>query len=246
MLEILVSQELRPGPSAFGAGRGLEALGDSQRCVCFSEIPLDLLGRLVARRSVYGVGFMDALLVLNGGARVWYLDKEGSAAADFNALKYQRLKHFDREDPFWRLTPFVDFPGQYGGSRYQFEWEREWRVPRGLHFTTEDVAFLFIPEDLQDSARGFFVEAEREGRGPNYSCPYLDPRWDMERIQEALDDLTDIAAQPLERDEWSDDAGVDENDPDNCPYQTVVSGLCPSCGHVHGEPCMICGGVHGI
>lgn len=70
MLEILVSQELRPGPSAFGAGRGLEALGDSQRCVCFSEIPLDLLGRLVARRSVYGVGFMDALLVLNGGARV--------------------------------------------------------------------------------------------------------------------------------------------------------------------------------
>ncbi len=87
------------------------------------------------------------------------------------------------------LTPFVDFPGEYGPASYRFEWEREWRIPGDLLFKPEDVKFLFIPAELHEKARGFFANAEEEGIGPNYTCPYLDPTWGIEDIQEALDGL---------------------------------------------------------
>ena len=96
MLQILGSGHLQPGPAAFGAGRGLDALGDSQRSVSFSEIPLDLLERLVERRSKYGIGFTQKFLVGRGGARVWYLDMEGVAA------RVWRVQ--DPEGPFIRRS----------------------------------------------------------------------------------------------------------------------------------------------
>ena len=68
----------------------------------------------------------------------------------------------DPTDAVWAITPFVDYPGEYGGSQYRFEWEREWRVPGGLAFSPDDVAFLFIPEDLHAKARSFFDDEFRE------------------------------------------------------------------------------------
>jgi hypothetical protein len=43
--KIVNESQLIPGPDAFGAARNLCALGDSQRSVCFSGIPLDMLDR---------------------------------------------------------------------------------------------------------------------------------------------------------------------------------------------------------
>lgn len=187
---ILGSGALKPGVAPLGAGRRVPGIGDSQRVVCFSEIPLDLLDRLIERRSLYGLGFKKELLVAKGGAPLWYLDNEGEQAAIIRAQMAERLERgVDPDDPFWRLTPFIDTPGVYYGRPYRFEWEREWRVIGGMRFQTEDVAFLFLPEEDHDAARQFFADAELEHTGPAYFCPYIDPRWPMDRIQHAVENV---------------------------------------------------------
>jgi hypothetical protein len=192
MLTILWEGSLRPGPASYGAARNLgNDLGDSQRSACFSEIPLDMLERLIDRRSLYGIGFSQRFLVRNGGARVWYLDNDGAAADVFTEIiREAMVGGMNPDDGLWALTPFVDYPGTYpDGKEYRFEWEREWRVPGGLQFGPDDVVFLFIPEDLHAPARNFFEEHERDHSGPAYLCPYIDPRWDISQIQAALGSL---------------------------------------------------------
>jgi hypothetical protein len=82
--------------------------------------------------------------------------------------------------PFWRVAPFIDHPGNFGLSRYEFEWEREWRVPGGLTFAEHEVAFLFLPEEWHAAVRTPFV------------C--IDPRWSAERLQAGFNQI-----QPLGR-----------------------------------------------
>jgi hypothetical protein len=180
---------LSGGP--FGAAKNLIALGNAQKSACFSEIPLDLLARLIARRSQYGIAFRQDFLVDRGGARVWYLDKDGPVADSFKeTVRAAMAGGIVPSDAIWKVTPFVDYPGDYGGTQYRFEWEREWRVPGGLAFGPDDVAFLFIPEAFHGTARTFFEGALRENTGPAYLCPYVDPTWDMTRIQAAFAAVT--------------------------------------------------------
>jgi Putative abortive phage resistance protein AbiGi, antitoxin len=215
---ILNSGRLEPGQRPFGAARKLDALVDSQRVVCFSEIPLDRLDRLVERRSSkYGVGFNQNWIVQAGGARVWYVDRDSQAYAAFQELFTQRLHPWNGNDPLWKLTPFVDFPGDYGATSYRFEWEREWRVPSHIEFSPEDVAFLFGPEEAH------LEMVERVGS--NYTCPCIDPLWPDDRIQEAL------ASMPIP-DQAAVTIPTDEADQD-CPYCAFYPGdVCPACGQL--------------
>ena len=75
MLGILASGKIE-ARSKFGCATNVNGLGESQRCACFSEIPLDMLDRLVDRRSKYGIGFHQHTVIPKGGARVWYLDPD--------------------------------------------------------------------------------------------------------------------------------------------------------------------------
>jgi hypothetical protein len=68
-----------------------------------------------------------------------------------------------------------------------WRWEREWRVPGGLQFKPEDVAFVFLPEESHDAARGFLVDHQTANTGPAYLCPYIDPGWPRDRIDKALE-----------------------------------------------------------
>jgi hypothetical protein len=189
MISILYSGKLE-ARTRYGAIRWSDALGDSQESVCFSEIPLDRLDRLVQRRSSYGIGFQQDHLIESGGGRVWYLNDESGPAASIRQLIDQKVgPPMDVDSPLWDLTPFIDFPGSYGPFEYRFEWEREWRVPGGLTFSPDQVAFLFMPSELHAQARRFFDEAEELNSGPNYSCPFLDPLWPDELIQQTLADL---------------------------------------------------------
>ena len=54
--------------------------------MCFSEIPLDQLGRLVQRRSLYGIGFSKSYILSRGGGPVWYVQYASPAHL---ALKHQ-------------------------------------------------------------------------------------------------------------------------------------------------------------
>jgi hypothetical protein len=220
MLSILWDGMINPtGP--LGAARNLEELGASQWSACFSEIPLDLLVRLIDRRSLYGIGFREDFLVDQGGARVWYLDKDGPAAESFTETVREAMTGgLDPQEPIWHITPFVDFPGDYGGTQYRFEWEREWRVPGGLHFQPDDVAFLFIPESFHTQARSYFEGHLHENSGPAYLCPYVDPTWEMNQIQAAFESL----AQPV-----AVGGGPTSEFCEHCGGPTV-GGLCMLCG----------------
>jgi hypothetical protein len=107
------------------------------------------------------IAFTQEFLSERGGARVRYVDKDTDTHAAFLALRDQKLQDVDQADPFWKVTPFVDFPGEYVGALYRFEWERERRVPRELQFDPDNVSFLFIPEDLHEAAR-----ESLQGRSP--------------------------------------------------------------------------------
>jgi hypothetical protein len=86
MLSILASGTVK-SINRFGSARNLDALGETQESACFSEIPLDRLDRLVARRSHYGIGFRQDILTSAGGARVWYLDRGSPIEAAFQKTK---------------------------------------------------------------------------------------------------------------------------------------------------------------
>lgn len=208
-IQILGSRELKVGKKPLGAARRVRGLGDSQRVVCFSEIPLDMLDRLLARRSVYGLGFSKDFIVAKGGAPLWYLDKEGEQPSIISAQIDERTADgVDPDDPFWRLTPFIDNPGNYAGREYRFEWEREWRVIGDVSFHQDDIAFLFLPEGDHVKARQWFSDVRIENSGPAYFCPYIDPRWGMDRIQDALENVP-TEPRPL--------AGAAPWDPDHSP-----------------------------
>jgi hypothetical protein len=189
MLSILGSRILVPGAEGFGIARKEKAVLETQRSVCFSEIPLDQLGRLVQRRSRYGIGFSKGFVRSRGGAPVWYVEFGSSAHSAVKHLMQKALAAPEpRKEPIWAMTPFIDIKGNPPEAPYNylFDWEREWRVPGLLRFTEYDVAVLFLPEELHKTARSFFEWAVQENQGPGYFCPILDPDWSAPQIAEAL------------------------------------------------------------
>lgn len=76
MLSILATGHVE-ARQAFGCATNVNGLRSSQQSACFSEIPLDMLDRLVERRrSRHGIGFHQATAIARGAGRVWYLDRE--------------------------------------------------------------------------------------------------------------------------------------------------------------------------
>ena len=165
----------------FGSATNLP-LGDTQDCVCFSEIPLGYLNRLVSRRSRFGVGFHRSTLIERGGGRVWYLDPYTPQSAAFREMvRLAMVGGVDPDDEIWRLTPFVD----QLAANYRFEWEREWRCVGNFDFSPDEVAFIFVPEDLVGAATAFLATGG-DNTGPAYCCPILDPSWGIEELHNAL------------------------------------------------------------
>ncbi|MDG9674818.1 hypothetical protein [Micromonospora sp. DH14] len=172
-----------------GVVRLLEGISDSQLSVCLSEIPIGHLNRLT-RRGSYGIGFLKGFVEAESGQMVTYLPKGSPAAERFQRLvreamadRVQPGNRINPENPLWSITQFVDNPGAYGDTRYEFEWEREWRVPHHLTFDAVDVALLLAPEEDHDWVRqSAWVGDTRSA----YQGLVLDPRWDIGRVQHAL------------------------------------------------------------
>ncbi|SER96969.1 hypothetical protein SAMN04488000_11418 [Lentzea albida] len=90
----------------------------------------------------------------------------------------------DQGHPLWGLTPFIDNPGSGPGWTYEFEWEREWRVPGGLRFTLLDIRFLFAPEDEHERLRQKWPSWNE--RGEPFSGAIIDTSWTIEDVQAEL------------------------------------------------------------
>lgn len=135
------------GPYGFGHFRKIPEVEARHRSVCFSEVPLDRIERLARRHGQFGIGFTKEFLRLRQGARVWYLDQGSAQALSLNSHLRSLVAAKDYSDPIWELTPFMDLlmPG-----RYEWDWEREWRVQGDLQFTLSDVAFVVTPEGFDE------------------------------------------------------------------------------------------------
>ena len=189
MLDILYERHLKPGTErSFGSAKDLAWLGYMRHAVCFSEVPFTYLSRIANRYSQYGIAFKQKFLAARHGARVWYLDVGSTHEAVWLHLLARHEASRDPNDGFWGLATCVDRVGYHGHRRYEFEWEREWRIPGplGLAFTPDDVEFLFLPGELHDAARAFFEDAVAHNSGPGYFCPYIDALWPADRIEAAL------------------------------------------------------------
>ncbi len=187
MMSILYDRVLHAG-NPFGIGRHTAPNIDTQRAVCFSEIPLHLLGRIADRRGEYGIGFTKQFILGRGGGPIWYVEHEGLAEGAIQTIIHRAVVEPNPEaNPIWTLTPFIDSAGDYPNGAYRFEWEREWRHVGNLNFAVEDVAFLIIPENLHGVARKFFQVALDANSGPAYFCPYIHARWNRDRVRQTLE-----------------------------------------------------------
>ena len=180
MLSILGSRIIR-ARNPFGIMRKAAPDPLSQRAVCFSEIPLHLLGRLVDKRSEYGIVFRKDLVVHRKGNPIFYAYKDQPVTDAIKKLISTAGNN--PTNPIWEVTPFVDAPGAYPTGTYFFEWEREWRKTGDFKFTKDDVEFLIIPEHQHKAAKSFFKNAHAENLGPVYDCPLIDAHWKRKKIK---------------------------------------------------------------
>jgi hypothetical protein len=141
-----------------------------EKTVCLSEKPFDALSKLSSRRgSKFGLAFTKEFIISKGGNRVWYVEKNSS-----QHVSLERMASSNNSS-LLELVPFIEIVSNNQNERCDFDWEREWRVIGQIHFSLEDVKYLFIPSDSHQHARMFFDDAERENTGPNYQCPFIDP-----------------------------------------------------------------------
>lgn len=171
----------------FGIARSLAPNIDTQKTVCFSEVPLHCLDRLAKRRSRYGIGFTKKFAKTKGAQPVWYVGKDSEQRNSIDQLMATaRATATPTADPIWKITPFIDVSGTYPTGTYCFEWEREWRCIGDFRFNETDAAFLIIPEELHIAACSFFRDARNENIGPFYGCPYIDSSWNLDKVTEAF------------------------------------------------------------
>lgn len=110
---------------------------DNQKCVCFTETPLEhvsLLTEAIDGRTVqfepYGIVITKKQGRRHGVNPVWYLDQTPGHTWLTNALDQlvQTACGKGATEPLFQLTPYIE---QFGAGK-DFSWEREWRVTGGF------------------------------------------------------------------------------------------------------------------
>jgi len=153
----------------------------TQRCVCFSEAPLEqawMLTREIAGRGValsqYGVVFTKSYGRKRGANPVWYQDitpghywltnpvnqlneisRRGQSATIVSTPPDVTgpliLSPIPSEDPILKLTPFIEQMGPTTNSMKEFWWEREWRHVGDFLFMLPRVVAVLAPYAEHDA-----------------------------------------------------------------------------------------------
>jgi hypothetical protein len=174
--------------------RNLELAGvvsASQRCVCFSETPLEyvhLLLQDIDNRQVqfepYGIAFPKKIGRVRGVNPVWYVDITRGHDWLMQPVNDMIEAALDKGGidaaPIGRLAPFIEQMGtQFGGGgnviyRKEFWWEREWR--RVGNFVLPGHVIVLCPE-AEFAAFGTAL-----GEQPGHTACFIDPHWGLEQI----------------------------------------------------------------
>jgi len=205
-LRSILRDETIEARSAFGPATSLlerKRLRDlkSQKCVSFSETPLEhldcLTGDIPGRRfslSPYGLAFTKTTARRMGVNPIWYVDITPGhdwLMEPINQLvdrELRRQKRFNRS-PLAKITPFIEQMGSGMGRsgygyRKEFWWEREWRHRGDFSFTLQVVALGFAPEHRVKEFEKFTEKLGRRVR-------FVDPKWSLEKMIAHLSGCTD-------------------------------------------------------
>jgi hypothetical protein len=118
---------------------------------CFTEVPLNqihLLTQPIARRRIqlesYGLVFEKSFLVQQGAQPALYINGYSGRNATLRdavdtIFELAVKKKF--RGKIWRILPFVNAMHE----RYDFTWEREWRIAGPLAFRPQDLVCLILP-----------------------------------------------------------------------------------------------------
>lgn len=155
-----------------------------------------MLVRDVPGRSIvlepFGFCFRKRFLIKSGAQQAIYVNSYGSNGwlKDSAMALYKRFVAAGNiEDPEWRLLPFLNVMHE----KYDFSWEREWRVLGGLDFKLSDLVCVVLPETGEDDIKSVFAEI---------GIAAISPGWRYEQIVEQLASqqrATKEAAKALKR-----------------------------------------------
>lgn len=199
LLSIIRDDRIR-AKSPFGmAGKKLEDAGLptlSQRCVCFTETPLEYVGLLaeeIENRTFHFEPYGIAVTRRQGRRRavnpVWYLDITPGydwLTNPVNELIDEAIGSgsFD-ESQAARLAPFIEQMGSWPGAapgdrpyRKEFWWEREWRHVGDFQLPPRYIVLCPAIDSAEIQAAVAALDpAVRPSR-----VSYIDPTWSLEMI----------------------------------------------------------------
>lgn len=150
--------------------------------VCFSEVPLNqvhlltqpILGRRIELQP-YGFVFRKTFLIEKGAQPALYINGYGENTALHEAVDaiLERAIKDDFKKPMWRILPFVNAMHE----RYDFTWEREWRLAGTLHFDNRDLVCVILPESSEQKLKQRMAKA---------GIAVMSPGWLYEQIVSEL------------------------------------------------------------
>jgi len=157
---------------------------ESQKCVCFTETPLQhmhlLLGSIEGREvslEPYGVAITKRIARGNSVNPVWYIDM--TVGHDWLTVPLDEMiddeiesGRFD-ESRLARLTPYMEQMGTWENSRKEFWWEREWR---------HHGDFTLPPHYIGLCPSGEIGAFEDLAGSCGRPAHFIDPRWCLEEI----------------------------------------------------------------
>lgn len=170
---------------------------DSFNVACFTEVPLNQLHRLVrdipgrqVKLEAYGFVFRKDFIVASGGQPAVYINSYGNnqwLRESVDQLFEMACPAGALQPPLWRLLPFINAMHE----RYDFTWEREWRVMQKLTFKGSDLVCAILPTEAEDDLKEKFA---------GVGVAVISPGWSYEQIvaelarqQRETRNLADIA-----------------------------------------------------
>lgn len=159
----------------------IEALGKSAkkkcRVACFTETPLteiSKISRKIQGRKIelepYGLVFRKDDIIRVGGQPAIYVNSYGKN--DFLRESVRELFDIAKTNAsskLWRMVPYLSAMHE----RYDFSWEREWRVTKDFEFDLEDVVCIILPEVDEEELKTHAAES---------GIAVISPGWSYEHI----------------------------------------------------------------
>lgn len=164
---------------------------DSQKCVCFTETPLEythLMIEQIKGRSYqpgpYGISITKKLARKKGCNPVWYVDmtpgqvKQWELSKAVDGIIHGEIANNNFEDSdIKKIAPFIEqmYPGANNDHPKEFWWEREWRHVG--YFDLPNHVIILCPDE-NDNHQHFECLATQSGN----SAKCVDPSWGLEKI----------------------------------------------------------------